>query len=222
MSRPLSRLCAGAALALGFVLPVDKIVHIVAERRADGTPLRTELEVSRLGESEQIQVRAELHPDRGARLNDSEGHRWLVRAGRVSGGVGTRALDWIPELDVVVLRDEGAIRAWLQAQGVDATSSHLARCGEADCFVIGGREEPNQLWIDKDRFEIRRFRSSSGRLLELDDYQDWSGIRFPARATVSDSLGPVAEIAVRSVDAAPDLESADFSPAWLLAEADER
>ena len=38
---------------------------------------------------------------------------------------------------------------------------------------------------------------------------------------MSDSLGPVAEIAVRAVEPAPELEQADFSPAWLLAETPE-
>jgi hypothetical protein len=218
MSRPRAALCVAAALVLGFVLPPDKIVHVIAARRAEATPLRAELEISRLGESGAIQVRAELHPDRGARLQDEEGRRWLVREGRVSGGAETGSLDWVPELDVLVLRDETAIHAWLQTQSVDASSSHLARCGEADCFVLGGRDEPNQLWVDKDRFEVRRFRSGSGRSFDLAAYEGWSGIRFPASASVSDSLGPVAEIAVRSVDPAPELEEADFSPAWLLAD----
>jgi hypothetical protein len=218
VSRPRATLVIAAALVAGFVLPPDKIVHVVAARRADATPLRAELEVSRLGESDPIQLRAELHPDRGARLNDAAGRRWLVRDGRVTGGAGTRSLAWIPELDVLVLRDEEALQVWLQTQGVDATSSHLARCGDADCFVLGGRDEPNQLWIDKDRFEIRRFRSGSGRLLELADYEEWGGVRFPARGSVSDSLGPVAEIVVRSVEVAPELDQADFSPVWLLAE----
>jgi hypothetical protein len=208
----------GAGLLAGFVLPPDKIVHVVASRRSAAPPLRVELEVSRAGEDEPLQVRAELHPERGVRLNDEEGRRWLVRQGRVSGGDGDRSRGWVPELDILVLRDEEALQAWLDVQGVDTTLSQLARCGDADCFVLGGREQPNQLWLDKDSFEIRRFRSRSGRVLELDEYADWEGVRFPAHARVSDSLGPVAELTVRSVEAAPDLDRADFSQAWLLAE----
>ena len=221
MSRSTAALCAAAALVVGFVLPPDKILEVVAARRADTAPLRVELEVSRIDESDPTRIWAELHPDLGARFNDADGRRWLVREGRVSGGAGTRSLSWVPELDLLVLRGEDALQVWLQTQGVDATSSHLTRCGDADCFVLGGRDEPSQLWIDKDRFEVRRFRSGSGRLLELEGYEEWNGIRFPARARVSDSLGPVAEIAVRSVEPAPELEQADFSPAWLLAETPE-
>jgi hypothetical protein len=218
-ARSLATLLLGAVLAAGFVLPPDKIVHVIASRRAGAPPLRVELEVTRAGERDPFEVRAELHPARGVRLRDADGRRWLVREGRVSGsgdgdGDGRK---WIPELDLLVLQDEEGLLAWLEARGVDATVSQLARCGEADCFVVGGRDRPSQLWVDKESFEVRKLRSRSGRMLELEAYVDWEGVRFPGRAWVSDPLGPVAELAVRSVAPAPELEDADFSPAWLVA-----
>jgi hypothetical protein len=217
VSRIASRLTLGL-LALGLVawiLPVERVLREVARVRTSGPPLGVEARVSGIGAAEGEAARVELHPDRGVRLLTASGQRWLVRDARVIGQDGASPPAWLPRLDILIIRSEQHLRSWLAELQADPSRNGLARCGEADCFVIGGLDGPAQLWIDKDRFEVRGYRTASGRRVRFEAWSDRAGRRFPGVIEIEDSLGPVARVEVDTVREAPELEGADFSHPWL-------
>jgi hypothetical protein len=78
--------------------------------------------------------------------------------------------------------DEDRLPALVAQLGVDLRRNQLARCGEADCFVLGGREATAQLWIEKDRFEVRRVLGRAGDLVEFESGTGWAAFGSPPRS----------------------------------------
>jgi hypothetical protein len=204
-----------ALALLGYVIPTERVVHEIAARRASLPELRVEAELELAGSEGVELVRFELDPDRGARVLDAQEGRWLLLRGRIWTRADADIPPWIPPLEVLVVRDEVALAEWLREAGVDVGVNTLARCGEADCFVVGGPASPDQLWVDKDLFEVRRRRTGRGRVAEFEDYRDWGGVRFPERILLADPLGKIATLRVVRVTRAPELAKEDFSPSWL-------
>ena len=204
------------ALALvGYVLPAERVVREMAKLRARTPHLRVEIGIL-VGEEEAPErARLEVHVDRGVRVTDDRGRRWLVRHQRVEGSGGADSGDWVPDVEVLAVQGEKGISSWLSAAGVDLRRNTLARCGNADCFVLGGRDRRAQLWVDKDQFDVLRFVTPDGRSVLFEDYRDWSGLRFPARILIRDGEIPIAELEIHEVSPAPELDGADFSRRWL-------
>jgi hypothetical protein len=208
---------AGAALLalalLGYVIDGERIVRELARARGDAPPLRVtaSLEPAEGGDGEAIVL--ELHPEAGARAHDSRGGRWLIRAGRVQAR-GGGAPDWIPPADVLGLAGEAALLGWLRDAGIDHASSRLARCGDADCYVLGVRGSDEELWLEQARFEVRRV-LLRGRRAEFEGWRDFGRIRFPERIRVGDASEPAGVLRVESVERAKGLGPDDFSTAWL-------
>lgn len=202
------------ALPFFYVLPGDRVISILEQQRGQLGPIRVEAELAGLGESWPGSIVLELHPERGARVQDDAGGRWLVHEGRVVAGSSDPAPAWIPELEVLSLKTEEGIRDWLARARVDLAANQLGRLGEQDCFVLGGRDGSSQLWVDKDRFEVLRWVSGFGREVRYSSWTDWERLRFPSILELHDRNGPFATLAIHSVSAAPHLETVDFSPAW--------
>lgn len=218
MSAPNARVAlAVLALALlGWILPGERVLQQVARARETAPALGVEASVSGVVGAEDAALQIDLHPDRGVRLQAASGERWLVRGARVLGAPGASPPSWIPWLDILTIRAEGGLLSWLAAVRIDPARNGLARCGEEeDCFVLGGLDAPAQLWIEKERFEVRRYRSASGRVVRFEAWAELDGVRFPGVIEVEDPLGPVARLEVRAVGQAPELERADFGTDWL-------
>lgn len=158
----------------------------------------------------------DLHPDFGMRIADERGGRWVVQRGRVLDGTRLPLPVWLPDLEVLVLRHESDIRAWLVGQGIDASANELALCGDADCYVLGTRQSLAQLWVEKRAFEVRRLVLPGRGSMDLEEWRVFGQIPFPARVELS-SGGASATIAVESVTPAPSLSAKDFSPEWVRA-----
>ncbi len=206
-------LAAIALVVLGYVISSERVVREMAGVRAGLEPHRVAAELEMDGRIESVVF--ELDPDRGVRVRDGRGGRWLLAGGRVWAPAGSRAPAWLPPADVLVLRGEQRLLEWLAYAAVDLAANELSRCGNTDCFVIGGRAASDQLWIDKDRFEVRRQRTARGRVVDFESYRDWPGGRFPERIRVADPLGPIATLRIVRVEPAPELGREDFSPSWL-------
>ncbi|MFQ5697545.1 MAG: hypothetical protein ACE5IL_04585 [Myxococcota bacterium] len=205
-----------ALLALGFVLPAAKVIPELARLRAKAPPLRLRLELFIEDEATAREIRAEVHPDLGVRLWDGSGGRWWVREGELLSARGRAPQpNWVPDLGLLRLRAEPAIWRRLDRAGIDTDRNQLGRCGDADCFVIGGRQGSAQLWIDKDRFEIRRLVLATGRRVEFEDWRDWDGQRFPGSIRVRDARGGLATLEVREVTPDPALGPEGFSAGWV-------
>jgi hypothetical protein len=205
-----------ALVWLAFVLPGDRVVGLLAESRAGRTPLRVEAKLEARDSSAPKQLVIELHPELGARISDDKGGRWLVANGRATAGTQLPAPNWLPDLTPLVLRRESELRAWLAADGVDLEHDELARCGDGDCWVLGTRQAPAQVWIEKSALDLRRIVRAKQPRAAFDQWQEFGKIRFPARVEVADDAGPIATLTVTSV-AAITLGASDLSPAWVQA-----
>ncbi len=208
-------LAAVATLCLAYVLPVDRVVLQLATEHKSTPPLRVEATLQGIGDAWPERVRFELHPDFGFRVESDRGDRWLFSA---AGGVeGSRlpAPPWIPDLRPLLLRDAVLLSEWVAATGLDPESSELARCGEQDCFVLGGREARAQIWVEKDRFEILEQQDAGGRRTRYGGYREWEKVRFPQEIQIFDAYGSVASLVVESVTLDNSLRGGHFSARWV-------
>jgi hypothetical protein len=207
-----------AALALcGWVLPPDRVLGEIERHRQKSPPLRiaAALEAADAPADWPATFQMELHPRRGARLRAEDGRRWIVQGGRVTQRGASTGSSWIPQPELLALSRREDLENWLSAAGIDPGANQLARCGESDCYVLGGRDRPVQLWVDKDRFEVWRFRSADGRGVQYESFKEWDGVRFPERIVIDAGGRPLATIHVREVTVARDLDRADFSLSWI-------
>jgi hypothetical protein len=207
-------LAALVALPLGYVLPGERVLLELSNRRLKSTPLRVETELLGGADHWPRRVMFELHPDLGFRVSEPGGGRWLVRGGRVVASSAPTP-PWIPALEILVLRQEEDLQAWMRWAGVPYDVNQLGRCGEMDCFVIGGRDGHRQLWIDKDRFEVLRWVAGPESAIEFSHYRNWEEIRFPSEIRIVDRDSEFAVFLLEQVSTAPELGAADFTPVWV-------
>lgn len=210
----MSRALALLAL-LAYVLPGGRVVEQLAARRASIAPVRVEARLDGIGENWPERVVLELHPRLGARVSDERGERWLLREGRLTAGTRSPAPPWLPELDVLFAPDLVALGKLFAELGIDPSVNELGRCGERDCFVLGGRKADAQLWLDKETFDVVELRLASRRRIEFAPPQAWSGTRFPAEIRVNDEWGRIATLRVETAAKAADLRADDFSSRWV-------
>ncbi len=208
------------ALGLGllaYVLPVDRVLLQLGLDRERTPPLHVQATLAGIGEDWPEQVQLDLHPELGFRVagwRGSSGERWLFAAGNAQAGTRLPAPPWIPDLDILSLRDPEILLARLEDLGVDLEQSELARCGEFDCFVLGGRGPGPQVWVEKDRFEVIAVRTARGGV-EYSRWRSWKELRFPAEIRVYDEFGTIGTLSVLDVSAARSLGDEDFSPQWV-------
>ena len=213
------------ALALGllaYILPGEVVVEQLAALRGRGETVRFEATLDGLSEDWPDQVTIELHPTRGDRVADNQGGRWLLAGGQVLAGSRMPAPRWIPPLDLLVMRGEIPIDRFVRGLGVDLETNELARCGEQDCFVLGGRASAAQIWLDKDSFELLEIRLEDGSRTEFSGYQTWGGKggpRLPSEITLFDSFGRIGSLSLARAGRASDLQASDFSARWVEAAA---
>ncbi len=208
------RVALAALLLFAYVLPGERVLLQLATLREKLPPLRIEATLISEESDWPQQVRFELHPEFGYRISDESGGRWLVRAGRVVATSEPDVPEWIPALEILVLRLDEELRAWLDWARIDFTVNQLGRCGEMDCFVVGGRAASRQLWIDKDRFEVLRWVAGRGRGIEFGPWTSWGKLRFPSLIRIVDRDETFAEFEIDRVVSAPALSEADFTPEW--------
>lgn len=201
---------------LAYFLSGDRVVSQLAAARADQPPLHVEAALSTAGSDAPARLRIDLHPELGMRVADDRGGRWIVQRGRVIAGTAVPAPPWLPDLEILALRQEATLREWLGAAGVDVSANELARCGDGDCYVLGTRQSLAQLWVDKNALQVRRVVLPGRAPLELEEWRGFARIQFPARIELT-GAGATATLAVESVAPATSLAASDFSPSWVQA-----
>jgi hypothetical protein len=216
IQRPACWLLA-AAVSLGFVLPVDRVMQELSRLRRDLPPIQVEAVLAGIGSGWPEHVVLDVHPELGLRVRSDEPGRWLIRSGRLVAGASQRIPIWVPPIEILTLRKTESIHAWLDAFSVDRSANRLARCGDADCFVIGSPRSPGQVWLDKDRFEVIRVVLPEGRRVEFAQYRDWAGIRFPSKIEILDEHGALATLVLEGVSRAAISKADEFSPRWVNA-----
>ena len=194
----------------------DHVIAKLAAARAGQPALHIEAALSAAAPDAPTRLLIDLHPELGMRVADDRGGRWVSQRGHLVAGSTVPAPAWFPDLEVLALRHESDLRAWLGAQGIDASANELARCGESDCYVLGTRQSLAQLWVDRRALEVRRVVLPGRGPLDLEEWQLFDRTRFPARIEVS-AEGATATLAVESVRPAAALVSADFSSVWVEA-----
>jgi hypothetical protein len=201
---------------LAYFASGDRVLSQLAAARAGQPPLHVEAALSTAASDAPGRLRIDLHPDFGMRVSDDRGGRWIVQRGRVVAGTTVPAPSWLPDLEILVLRQESALREWLGSAGVDVSANELARCGEGDCYVLGTRKSLAQLWVDKNALVVRRLVLPGRAPLELEEWRAFDKIQFPARIELSGD-GATATLAVDRVAPELSLAASDFSPAWVQA-----
>ncbi len=209
-SQVISATLALLVSVLGYVLPVERVVAELSRAREDALPLRIEARLSGIVPAWPAQVVLELHPDFGMRVLDDRGGQWLMRQGQLVLGNPPRVPLWIPEIEILGLRSEEDLLTWLARARVDLGRNELARCGESDCYVLGGIGRGGQVWLEKERFEVLRLVLPGKRELLLESYASWTGIRFPRTIKVLDTHGELATLTIESLTRAGDLGEEDF------------
>ncbi len=194
----------------------DRVVAQLAAAHAGRTPLHVEAALSAAAPEAPTRLSIDLHPELGMRIADDRGGRWVLQRGRVVAGTVLPAPGWLPDLEVLVLRREADLRAWLDATGIDASANELARCFESDCYVLGTRKSLAQLWVERPRNEIRRIVLPGRGPQDLEEWRAFDQTRFPARIEVT-SDGSTSTLAVTGVSPSTALAPADFSAVWIEA-----
>jgi hypothetical protein len=203
---------------LAYFASGERVVAQLAAAQAARPALHVQAALSSSASDAPASLSIDLHPELGMRVADDRGGRWVVQRGRVLAGTTLPLPAWLPDLEVLGLSHEVDLRAWLGQQGIDATANELARCGDADCYVLGTRQSLAQLWIEKRPLEVRRIVLPGRGQSDLEEWQSFERIRFPTRIEISGG-GGTATLAVQSAGPAPKLSSADFSEAWVRAAA---
>ncbi len=217
MTRGLKRivLLAVAALSMGYILPGDRVLWVISQQREELPSMRVKVSIAGILDEWPREATIEIHPDLGLRIADDAGGRWIVRHGRVQSRDHAAPPGWLPDFEILALRDLQDLRAWFGRTGVSYRKNQLARCGDRDCFVLGGRRAERQVWIDKDLFDIHWIFSAEGRRIEFSGYRAWKKLRFPEEVRISDVQGEIATLEVSSVSPMTELTEGDFSPKWL-------
>ena len=201
---------------LAYFATGDRVVAMLASAQATRPAVHAQAALSSAASDAPSSLAIDLHPEFGMRVADDRGGRWVVQRGRVLAGTSLPLPPWLPDLEVLVLRHESDLRAWLGQQGIDASANELARCGDGDCYVLGTRQSLAQLWVEKTPLEVRRIVLPGRGQTELEEWSSFDKLRFPSRVELSGASGS-ATLAVQSVAAAPKLVAADFSEAWVRA-----
>ena len=200
--------------ALAYILPAERALEQIGKAAALRGPISLVVRVEGVDPSWPPQVSIDVHPKEGVRVDDGRGGRWVVRGGRVVGASSPQLPAWLPQLEVVGFASAEALTSWLRANGVDVQRNDLGRCGTEDCFVIGGRDAPVQLWVEKDRFETRRWVSGAGRTFDFAPYAAFGTVKFPSKIEVFEAEGRLATLTVTQLSPASSLGPSDFSPRW--------
>jgi hypothetical protein len=201
-------------LPLLYVLPGVRVLEQIEAVRKRQPAIHVVADLTGTDRSFPARVEADLHPELGARFSDGAGGRWVMRRGRVVASNRSELPAWIPQLEPLGLATRSELESWLAAMGIDPAVNDLGRCGDQDCFVLGGRQAGEQLWIEKDRFEVRRLATSTGRRTSYDEYRDFEKLRFPGRIAIADGNEEIAVWTVQQAVSAGGLSERDFSDRW--------
>ncbi len=201
-------------LPWAYILPPDRVLDQVIQARSSAVPVSLRLALDGVDPTWPKEIRIDLHPVGGVRIDDLQGGRWVVRRGRVVAANQAQIPAWLPQLELLSFPTVDSLSLFLEDSGVDLLRSELARCGADDCFVIGGRDSSAQLWVEKDGFELRTWVVAFGKRFDLTRYRDWGKIRFPSKIEVLDGSGRLATLDVRTLEPAPQLSPNDFSDRW--------
>jgi hypothetical protein len=199
-------IAAVALLLTGYVLPADRVLKEIARSRDRVSPVRIRVEVERAGTDRPASLRVEVHPKGGWRIQSDDGSRWVGRGPSLIEGPPDAPPGGLGAAWLILISEEGKLRSYLARLGVNLDRNQLGRCGDDDCFVFGGRDGAAQLWVDKDRLEVRKLRDRKGQEVEFDGYRGGIGpVRVPTIIRVLDPLGTIGEAAVVEFEEAPEL-----------------
>ena len=202
-----------------YIVPSSRVLTEIERVRGRAVTLHVEASLSRaetqgFAPEWPARLQIDLHPVFGMRVADDRGGRWVVRRARIASASTFELPAWMPQLEVLAIATRSELESWLGSVGLDLQRNALGRCGEADCFVLGGRESAPQLWVDKETFQLRRWVGPGGRSFAFSEYRAWGSIKFPSKIEVLDDEGALATLLVDRVEPAPALGERDFSRTW--------
>lgn len=197
---------------LAYILSVQRVLEQWDAGAPSRSAVRVELAIVDGDPTWPARLVVDVHPELGMRVDAGEAGRFVLRRDEVVAADRAERPVWLPQLEVLVLRDRAALQAWL---GFDLSRNRLARCGLDDCFVLGGAAALPEVWLDKDRFELRRYATAGGQIVEYAELRDYGQARFPREIRILSSDRRLASLSLLELRPAPRLVAEDFSAAWV-------
>jgi hypothetical protein len=214
----------GAAAALAYVPPADRIARTVADaNRVHGRARPLALEVVVRGEGEAPLAKGTLlsDPAGSARLElaHSAGflERQLRRGGQLEASRERERLDdphpLVPPFWVLQAGDGAALQTRIAELGGDPDAVALGFEGDHDCYVLGGRTREASFWVDQESLEPVRIDLPGGVRYRLGPMRSQAGVQLPAWITLEAPGRPAVTLAIEGVRTGtlpPDAFAADW------------
>jgi hypothetical protein len=214
----------GAAAALAYVPPADRIARTVADaNRVHGRARPLALEVVVRGEGEAPLARGTLlsDPAGAARLELTHAsgflERQLRRGGQLEASRDRTPLDdphpLVPPFWVLQAADGAALQTRIAELGGDPDAVVLGFEGDHDCYVLGGRTREASYWVDQETLAPVRIDLPGGVRYRLGPMRTQAGVQLPAWITLEAPGRPAVTLAIESVRTGtlpPDAFAADW------------
>jgi hypothetical protein len=218
-------LALGAAAALAYVPPADRVARAVADAsRGHGRAQPLAIRVSVRGEGETPLATGTLLSDpRGAarlELRHASGFvERQLRQGRSlaasrDGALLADAHPLLPPLWLLQAEPGALLQTRIAELGGDPNAVALGYEGGADCYVLGGRSAPASYWVDQESFAPVRIDLPGGVRYRLGPPRKQGGIELPAWVTLeAPGRGPIQLVLESARAEAPPPDA--FAAAWL-------
>jgi hypothetical protein len=216
----------GAAAALAYVPPADRVARTVADaNRVQGRarPLALDV-VVRGGEGDALLAKGTLlsDPTGAARLElaHSAGflERQLRRGTQLEASRDRTPLDdphpLVPPFWVLQVADGASLQTRIAELGGDPDAVVLGFEGDHDCYVLGGRIREASFWVDQESLAPVRIDLPGGIRYRLGPLRTQAGVQLPAWIALEAPGRPAVTLAIEGVRTGP-LPPDAFGAGWL-------
>jgi hypothetical protein len=230
LNRKAGAVCAtlalfGAAAALAYVPPADRVARTVADaNRVHGRARPLALQIVVRGEGETTLATGTLlsDPNGVARLELAHAGGFVerqLRRGKSLAASRDRTplpdpYPLLPPLWLLQAGEGAALQTRIAELGGDPHAAALGFDGDHDCFVLGGRTAEASYWVDQESLAPVRIDLPGGIRYRLGPMRTQGGIELPAWITLEAPGRPAVTLAIEGARAeAPGPDA--FTPDWL-------
>ena len=215
----------GAAAALAYVPPADRIARTIADaNRVHGRarPLALDI-VVRGADGEAPLAKGTLLSDPAGTARLELAHasgfleRQLRRGGQLEASRDRERLDdphpLVPPFWVLQAGDGAALQTRIAELGGDPDAIALGFEGDHDCYVLGGRTREASYWVDQESLDPVRIDVPGGVRYRLGPMRSQAGVQLPAWIQLEAPGRPAVTLMIEGVRTGtlpPDAFAADW------------